>query len=574
MRILCILALLWVAPAFAGTTISHPDKPVPWNNIIDHCWQFDEDYSDACTGAAPVNLVAVGAPEFSIAFPHTEGKGSIRFDLTEAAEASATTTLAAPGSGLLTFWCSINLTSTFTAGAGIIGKITNTVAGYELQMGQLLGEVSILDFHGYKPAGAQMRGTIVDAFTVEPSGWNFVWWRAAGIGSDSICRFGRHVASPVIVQSASCSGASTLTDATAEKFTIGRWPGINQNAQGYFDDCGWDAANLDDATMCRICSCGVRGEKCSCSGVAYTSEGYNDIVCGNCLLPPCNQAAPTTLSDAAPNWSAAVDHCWNFDGTPNDSCTGATPINLVPVGSPTYNSTNVIQGTSIYFNRDTPDGVQANSTAELAPPAGDTLTMWCWANVDPAVASSMFMSKLLWGNAGSGIGPGYGIQFGHRSGDTGIRDLLGFEAIALTRATGSVFDTFPTNPTGWNFVWWRAKTTAADGKCSFGRLFGASTIQSASCDIAQTAADATSTLFSIGNWPDPDFPQSSTGYYDECGWDANNLSDTSICRICSCGVNGAACACSGTSYISEGRNNSHCGNCALPACNLATPGTL
>jgi hypothetical protein len=298
MRILCILVLLCAVPALAGTTVTYPEVTPSWTHIIDHCWQFDEDYTDSCTGASPrVNLNAVGSPSFGGVFiPHTEGKGSMLLDLTEAAEASSTTELAAPAGNLLTFWCSINLTSTFTAGAGIIGKITNAVAGYELQMGQLLGEVSILDFHGYKPNGAQMRGTIVDAFTLEPSYWNFVWWRAVGAASDNICRVGRYVASPPAIQSASCTGATTLVDASAEKFTIGRWPGINQNAQGYFDECGWEAANLDDLAMCRICSCGVHGQKCRCSGSTYLSEGYNDVICANCTLPACNLATPGTLA--------------------------------------------------------------------------------------------------------------------------------------------------------------------------------------------------------------------------------------------------------------------------------------
>jgi hypothetical protein len=62
-----------------------------------------------------------------------------------------------------------------------------------------------------------------------------------------------------------------------------------------------------------------------------------------------------------------------------------------------------------------------------------------------------------------------------------------------------------------------------------------------------------------------------TGLIDEC-WVANTLlAATSICRICSCGVRGEQCTCSGASYAVAGRNATACGSCTLPACNAATP---
>ncbi len=62
---------------------------------------------------------------------------------------------------------------------------------------------------------------------------------------------------------------------------------------------------------------------------------------------------------------------------------------------------------------------------------------------------------------------------------------------------------------------------------------------------------------------------------DECFVFAGRLDTAAICRVCSCGVNGAACSCSGivpTQYADTGRNATMCGGCALPACNLTAPG--
>lgn len=61
------------------------------------------------------------------------------------------------------------------------------------------------------------------------------------------------------------------------------------------------------------------------------------------------------------------------------------------------------------------------------------------------------------------------------------------------------------------------------------------------------------------------------GHLDECFIVGQALSAAAICRICSCGLRGEQCTCSGTSYTSSGRNASNCGSCTLPACNAATP---
>jgi hypothetical protein len=50
------------------------------------------------------------------------------------------------------------------------------------------------------------------------------------------------------------------------------------------------------------------------------------------------------------------------------------------------------------------------------------------------------------------------------------------------------------------------------------------------------------------------------------------LTQAQLCRICSCGIDGAGCACSdATSYSDAGLNTTDCSSCTLPACTAAAP---
>lgn len=63
---------------------------------------------------------------------------------------------------------------------------------------------------------------------------------------------------------------------------------------GQLDECFVTNMALSAASVCRICSCGLRGEQCSCSGATYTSTGRNAASCGSCTLPAdCSAAAPS-----------------------------------------------------------------------------------------------------------------------------------------------------------------------------------------------------------------------------------------------------------------------------------------
>jgi len=61
---------------------------------------------------------------------------------------------------------------------------------------------------------------------------------------------------------------------------------------GLLDEVSCGKPLLSAASVCRICSCGLRGEQCTCNGASYTVAGRNAASCGSCALPACNAATP------------------------------------------------------------------------------------------------------------------------------------------------------------------------------------------------------------------------------------------------------------------------------------------
>lgn len=58
------------------------------------------------------------------------------------------------------------------------------------------------------------------------------------------------------------------------------------------------------------------------------------------------------------------------------------------------------------------------------------------------------------------------------------------------------------------------------------------------------------------------------GKLDECFVYKGALSPKDVCRICSCGADGALCSCGGSTWADTGRNAEYCGSCELPqSCN-------
>lgn len=109
------------------------------------------------------------------------------------------------------------------------------------------------------------------------------------------------------------------------------------------------------------------------------------------------------------------------------------------------------------------------------------------------------------------------------------------------------------------------------------------TLSNGSC--TRTIAEGLETLmssepFQLGNRNNGGATVSFDGTLDDCmlfKWadtpaDDNAVDPQSLCRICSCGLDGTLCTCGGdgTVYATEGRRSA-CNNCTLPPCDQATP---
>jgi len=78
-------------------------------------------------------------------------------------------------------------------------------------------------------------------------------------------------------------GGCPITPSTATSLRVA---GDGTNGfQGQMDEVFFTPVAYTAAQACRACSCGIRGEQCTCSGTSYTSTGRNAASCGSCTLP-------------------------------------------------------------------------------------------------------------------------------------------------------------------------------------------------------------------------------------------------------------------------------------------------
>lgn len=117
----------------------------------------------------------------------------------------------------------------------------------------------------------------------------------------AVCRFS-HVNDTIdAFTNAATDGSTSESDigtTTTEHFRVGT---DSVTAGDYFsgqlDECFYTKTALTDASICRICSCGVSGDKCTCDNgdlTAYVTKG-DWTTCGSCTLPNCNTASPATI---------------------------------------------------------------------------------------------------------------------------------------------------------------------------------------------------------------------------------------------------------------------------------------
>jgi hypothetical protein len=248
----------------------------------------------------------------------------------------------------------------------------------------------------------------------------------------------------------------------------------------------------------------------------------------------------TTTLPAAPTWVSSMLAVWPLDEATGTrlNAQGTPSRNLSMIGAVTNDTTNKMEGTAAATMASTGMALTTSDPALVTPTPPFACALW----VRPSSPTGYLLQS-------ANFPAGYRLSLNSQT-----PTYQPFTSQALAAPA-----TIPLNAFAHvAFVQSTASTCAL-------YVNGLSVATSATCTYTPQSTNP----FNLGSsGTDSNVP----GQYDEALCAALNLSATAICRICSCGVRGEQCACSGTSYTSTGRNATACGACPLPSdCSLTTP---
>lgn len=265
---------------------------------------------------------------------------------------------------------------------------------------------------------------------------------------------------------------------------------------------------------------------------------------------PAGAGLPGT-APGAPTWVPSAVAVWLVDeasGT-RTNAQGTTARNLAEVGGSTGNNT-------VQFREGTAAAeLTATPTLETAALLGRpyTCTMWVRPTTLPAVQDTIFQNRDTSGTLGDGFAVDY-----NSVNKFVLREMSGASQGALNLPTSSALNVWAHvgvwHDSGANCALYVNGVIVSGPVGCFSfiltggvtRLGGNATVGAANTNLR--------------------------GEVDEIACWSQALSATSLCRICSCGVRGEQCACSGASFTNTGRNASGCSACTLPAdCSAAAP---
>jgi hypothetical protein len=189
---------------------------------------------------------------------------------------------------------------------------------------------------------------------------------------------------------------------------------------------------------------------------------------------------------------------------------------------------------------------QARHTSDTFPGLVSPLSLGCWFKMaaNPTAAAAFIMHHFQDGVAGTTK---------LNRGTSGAVNFSVYDSGGALKAVNSGVVT--------NNAWHHAVGTAASGGQQVLYVDGVQAVTA-----GMTTMSASGNPFYVGD----NFLY--TGLVDECFVANLQLSAAAVCRICSCGLRGEQCSCSGTAFTSTGRNASACGSCTLPAdCSASTP---
>lgn len=246
---------------------------------------------------------------------------------------------------------------------------------------------------------------------------------SAGVWTHQVCRY--TAGSPGTLQTyinGSASGASTSRNAianSASDFGIGQ----NNATSGNVDECFVYQGALTDQQICRIVSCGVKGDLCTCNNATpanYDNTGLNTTQGGSCSLPACNAAAPGAVATPTPTTTATA----TITPTPTTTKTPtptATPTATGSTPTPTATST----AGAFYLN---PDPAMTNAP-NCGTTSGTACKTWSYFRASGCDANG----------CANNVGPGAvihvakGVSFGDGDGTGGW--LVDFDGSSVAPVT-------------------------------------------------------------------------------------------------------------------------------------------
>jgi hypothetical protein len=331
--------------------------------------------------------------------------------------------------------------------------------------------------------------------------------------------------------------------------------------------CGAVIAGINDSTT-RSCSTVHTRLNVNTDGCSFPA-GYG--------TPTATTTTTTIVPTGPPDWTSHLDYVWKMDEVGSATRVNAgsgTDGNLTNNNSVDQATTQKQEGSAAAdFDYISPGDRLTNTTAS-SPSLGYTgaFVVGCWARSEESTYRGVLKRTDLTNH-------GYSLV---ASGST-----------ATEKVTWTTWDNALTAPKdcqcetssgAYPLNTYRHVVGIFSGSAQFIYLNGKKrdcafcsncTLSGGSCTRSALTAGGEFTIGGSGTG----LSQPFDGQIDECftdtGWSATSSSDglldpESLCRICSCEIDGSRCACSGTSYTNSGRNDS-CGNCTLPPCDRGQP---
>jgi hypothetical protein len=272
----------------------------------------------------------------------------------------------------------------------------------------------------------------------------------------------------------------------------------------------------------------------------------------------------TTLAGAsAPSWVAGMLAAWMLDsaaGTARVNANGNAALDLAETGASVANDTvNKQEGTaSMAASTASGQALFSQNIALVQPTITAGLSWGCWARETDINNDSLTVGVFGgWANTGGG---GYGIDW--IDANNSYR--------ALVRNAAGTFRFAGVNPNSAQGTWVHVVGAIPPANDTLYLFINGVQIQAQTGTAPLYDPASAAGFYEVGGLGA--YGRLFQGNLDECFVAPKVLAAASVCRICSCGIRGELCTCSGTAFLSTGRNATACGSCSLPAnCSAASP---